>query len=113
MYKIQEIPKETLAEFKVPQKLQAQLVEQKIAPFDPLAAYDLLKKETMNFKERIPLAEEADALFYAMFYPEPQTQSQEKKTNKLSIEMLQLKEKERARALALLALELELDLEVS
>ena len=110
MYKIKEIPEKQFKEFKVPKKVQEEVIEYHGKPLNLEAAYALLKKETKGFTKANAQAEEADSLLHELLFPSKTAPKKEIPKAKTAIE---LKKRKLARTAALLKLKLKLKLKLA
>ncbi len=118
MYKLKDIQKEELSTITI--KNQKEIIARTGSKLDPIAAYELIQKETDNFKTPNAIAEKADALLYALLMrgekqeKEPPKKTTPKKEKPEPIEhttqKMRIREGERKRALVLLKLKLELEI---
>ncbi|GAA0892602.1 hypothetical protein GCM10009122_22810 [Fulvivirga kasyanovii] len=106
MYILEKVKPADLSRIQV--KKQDKIIELTGSRFDPAKAFEVIKKETKDFKEQNEKAKEADALFAELLKQNGIKVQPHQGGEKAEQNRVRIREQERARAIQILELEMQL-----
>lgn len=106
MYTLEKVKTADLSRIQV--KKQEKILELTGSRFDPAKAFEVIRKETKDFKEQNEKAKEADALFAELLKLNGITVQPSQSGDKAEQSRVRIREQERARAIEIIELEMQL-----